>query len=73
MSSVKRKAVIKHTDMNDEMQLSAIDHTNVALEKFNVEKDIAAYVKKEFDKKYSPTWHCIAGRNFGGTYIPLET
>ena len=36
-----------------------------ALEKYNVEKDIAAYIKKEFDKKYNPTWHCIVGRNFG--------
>jgi hypothetical protein len=36
-----------------------------ALEKYNIEKDIAAYIKKEFDKKYNPTWHCIVGRNFG--------
>jgi hypothetical protein len=36
-----------------------------ALEKYNIEKDIAAYIKKEFDKKYGPTWHCIVGRNFG--------
>jgi hypothetical protein len=36
----------------------------VALDKYNVEKDIAAYIKKEFDKKYNPTWHCIVGRNF---------
>lgn len=36
-----------------------------ALDKYNVEKDIAAYIKKEFDKKYNPTWHCIVGRNFG--------
>ena len=36
-----------------------------ALEKYNIEKDIAAYVKKEFDRKYNATWHCIVGRNFG--------
>lgn len=36
-----------------------------ALEKYNIEKDIAAYIKKEFDKKYNPTWHCVVGRNFG--------
>lgn len=41
-----------------------------ALEKFNIEKDIAAYIKKEFDKKYNPTWHCIVGRNFGEA-LPL--
>ena len=43
-----------------------------ALEKFNIEKDIAAYIKKEFDKKYNPTWHCIVGRNFG-SYVTHET
>jgi hypothetical protein len=36
-----------------------------ALEKYNIEKDIATHIKKEFDKKYGPTWHCIVGRNFG--------
>uniref|UniRef100_A0A1I8H525 Dynein light chain 1, cytoplasmic n=1 Tax=Macrostomum lignano TaxID=282301 RepID=A0A1I8H525_9PLAT len=35
-------------------------------------KDIAAYIKKEFDKKYNPTWHCIVGRNFG-SYVTHET
>lgn len=37
-----------------------------ALEKFHVEKDIAMYIKKEFDRKYSATWHCVAGKSFGG-------
>jgi hypothetical protein len=41
-----------------------------ALDKYNVEKDIAAYIKKEFDKKYNPTWHCIVGRNFGMSCFP---
>ena len=27
---------------------------------------------QEFDKKYSPTWHCIVGRNFG-SYVTHET
>ena len=43
-----------------------------AMEKFNIEKDIAAFIKKEFDKKYNPTWHCIVGRNFG-SYVTHET
>jgi len=60
-----RKAVIKNADMSDDMQQDAIDCATQALEKYNIEKDIAAYIKKEFDKKYNPTWHCIVGRNFG--------
>ena len=23
------------------------------------QQDIAAFIKKEFDKKYNPTWHCV--------------
>ncbi|GFG28951.1 hypothetical protein Cfor_00353 [Coptotermes formosanus] len=53
----ERKAVIKNADMSEEMQQDA---------------DIAAYIKKEFDKKYNPTWHCIVGRNFG-SYVTHET
>ena len=42
------------------------------LARYNIEKDIAAFIKKEFDKKYNPTWHCIVGRNFG-SYVTHET
>lgn len=37
-----------------------------------IEKDVAAHIKKDFDKKYHPTWHCIVGRNFG-SYVTHET
>jgi dynein light chain LC8-type len=37
-----------------------------------VEKDIAAFMKKEFDKKYGTTWHCVVGRNFG-SYVTHES
>ena len=67
-----RKAVIKNADMSEEMQQDAVDCATQALEKYNIEKDIAAYIKKEFDKKYNPTWHCIVGRNFG-SYVTHET
>lgn len=46
-------------------QLKPSLHCAQALEKYNIEKDVAAFIKKEFDKKYNPTWHCIVGRNFG--------
>lgn len=68
----ERKAVIKNADMSEEMQQDAVDCATQALEKYNIEKDIAAYIKKEFDKKYNPTWHCIVGRNFG-SYVTHET
>ncbi|XP_060552620.1 dynein light chain 2, cytoplasmic-like [Ruditapes philippinarum] len=67
-----KKAVIKNADMSEDMQQDAVDCATQALEKYNIEKDIAAFIKKEFDKKYNPTWHCIVGRNFG-SYVTHET
>nr|CAI5868499.1 unnamed protein product [Callosobruchus analis] len=60
-----RKAVIKNADMSEDMQQDAVDCATQAIEKYNIEK-------KEFDKKYNPTWHCIVGRNFG-SYVTHET
>jgi dynein light chain LC8-type len=68
----ERKAVIKSADMTEDMQQDVVDCASQALEKYNIEKDIAAFIKKEFDKKYNPTWHCIVGRNFG-SYVTHET
>uniref|UniRef100_A0A094ZS21 Dynein light chain n=1 Tax=Schistosoma haematobium TaxID=6185 RepID=A0A094ZS21_SCHHA len=65
----EHKAVVKNADMSDDMQQEAVDCAAQALEKYSVEKDIAAFIKKEFDKKYNPTWHCIVGRNFGRLVI----
>merc|ERR1711872_3750 len=66
------KAVIKNSDMGEEMQDYAVESATKALEKYTIEKDIAAYLKKDFDHKYNPTWHCIVGRNFG-SYVTHET
>jgi len=70
--STDEKQVIKNVDMTDEMQQEALDCARQALEKYNIEKDIAAHIKREFDKKYGTTWHCIVGRNFG-SYVTHET
>ncbi|TEB36646.1 hypothetical protein FA13DRAFT_1727011 [Coprinellus micaceus] len=66
------KAIIKNVDMNEEMQQEAVDITSAALEKYNIEKDIAAQIKKEFDRRHGPTWHVVVGKNFG-SYVTHET
>lgn len=67
-----KKFIIKSADMKDVMQKEAIDIAIAAFEKHNVEKDVAEYIKKEFDKNHGPTWHCIVGKNFG-SYVTHET
>lgn len=46
-----RKAVIKNADMSEEMQQDSVECATQALEKYNIEKDIAAHIKKV------RTWH----------------
>eukprot|EP00792_Barthelona_sp_PAP020_P001507 TRINITY_DN1239_c0_g1_i1.p1 TRINITY_DN1239_c0_g1~~TRINITY_DN1239_c0_g1_i1.p1 ORF type:complete len:91 (+),score=9.98 TRINITY_DN1239_c0_g1_i1:67-339(+) len=70
--STQHKAIIKNADMSEDMQQDAIDTANVAISKYTIEKDIAGHIKRDFDRKYDPTWHCIVGRAFG-SYITHET
>ncbi|XBI17299.1 uncharacterized protein [Aegilops tauschii subsp. strangulata] len=71
-SPTAHKITLKSADMKEEMQKEAFDISRVAFEKHTMEKDIAEYIKKEFDKNHGPTWHCIVGRNFG-SYVTHET
>ncbi|XP_065863681.1 uncharacterized protein [Euphorbia lathyris] len=69
---IAKKIIIKNADMKEDMQKEAIDIAIGAFEKHNVEKDVAEHIKKEFDRRHGPTWHCIVGRNFG-SYVTHET
>ena len=67
-----RRAVIKNADMSEEMQQEAVDVATTALSKYGIERDVAAHIKKEFDKKYHPTWHCIVGQPHTNTHIRTQ-
>ncbi|KAG6593978.1 hypothetical protein SDJN03_13454, partial [Cucurbita argyrosperma subsp. sororia] len=71
VATTGKKIVIKSADMFGDVQKEAVD-VAIAFEKHSVEKDVAEYIKKEFDKRHGPTWHCIVGRNFG-SYVTHET
>ncbi|VDO74996.1 unnamed protein product [Schistosoma mattheei] len=59
------KAVVKNADMEPVMQEDAVQIAAVAREKYEVDKDIATYIKQHFDRKYGRTWHCIVGKQYG--------
>ena len=65
LTGATQKAIIKNVDMSEEMQQESVDIASAAMEKYNIEKDIAAQIKKEFDRKHGPTWHVVVGKNFG--------
>ncbi|XGW32399.1 hypothetical protein V3C99_017166 [Haemonchus contortus] len=68
----RRDVVIKSTDMCTEMQQKVVSIVCTACEKYRVEKEIAAYIKQEMDRRFSNSWHCVVGRNFG-SYVTHET
>ncbi|KAH8876267.1 putative dynein light chain [Schistosoma japonicum] len=59
------KAVVKNADMDSIMQEEAVRTAASAREKFEVDKDIATYIKQHFDRSYGRTWHCIVGKQYG--------
>ncbi|XP_053376502.1 dynein light chain 2, cytoplasmic-like [Mercenaria mercenaria] len=60
-----KKVTMKSVEMPEEMQKAAIEFSIRAIEKYRMEKDIAACIKNEFDRKFEPTWHCVVGKKFG--------
>lgn len=64
-ASPATKAIIKNVDMSEEMQQASVDIASEALNKFSVEKDIAAHVKRTMDSRFGPTWHAVVGKNYG--------
>merc|ERR1712100_282210 len=77
--NIQFKVTWKHVDMKPaedyegdktDMRAFALKTAVAAFNKpdNNAEKDIAAQIKKEFDKEYTPTWHCIVGSSFGSVF-----
>lgn len=48
--------------MSDEMQAQVVEMAAKALEQYGVEKDVAMWLKKEADRVWGTTWHCVVGK-----------
>lgn len=57
--------------MPEDMQRKAVELAITVLDRFELERDMAQYLKREFDERYQPSWHCIVGRHFG-SYVTHE-
>jgi len=68
---VKVKTWIKSCDMPDALKADALELGKLAVGQYELEKDIAFHIKKEFDNKHGATWHCIVGAKFG-SYVTYE-
>lgn len=48
--------------VSEGMQTKAVQVALDAIESNNVERDVAMVIKKEFDRLYGTTWHCVVGK-----------
>ncbi|VDD94148.1 unnamed protein product [Enterobius vermicularis] len=65
LSSEATKVDVKETEMSEEMVEESIAIAKEGLKRCNSDKDVASFVKDEFEKKYGSTWHCVVGSSFG--------
>ena len=65
------KAVVKMSEMDSDMLDFAVSQASYAQENMPGEKDVAHYLKHQFEEKYKPSWHCLVGRSFS-SYVTHE-
>ncbi|CAL8105102.1 unnamed protein product [Calicophoron daubneyi] len=68
----ERTVPAQKSGMPKEMQETAFKIASDALKHYQLDKDIASYVKKEFEKKYPSNWNCVVGRSFGSCVMYEE-
>jgi hypothetical protein len=56
------KTVIKNVDMEESMQEKALALAYEGLQKYSMEKEMAESLKREFDRLFGVTWHCVVGK-----------
>ena len=58
-------ALIKHSDMVEEMRVEALEFVIGAVEKYGNNYELASKsIKDQMDKKFGAPWHCVVGQNF---------
>jgi dynein light chain LC8-type len=59
------KAVIKLSVMQRDVEQDCVDCAAEALTRFDEQRSVAQFMKRELDRKYGSTWHVIVGHAFG--------
>ena len=72
MTSIPSAVVKSVGTMSKELELEALKVASEAMELLNSEQAMAHQLKEHFDRKFSPTWHCFVGRNFG-SFVTHQT
>ena len=58
--------------MDVDMKQDVDTLVNKAMDQGGAEKDMSEYIKKFFDSKYGPNWHCCVGKHFS-SYVTYQS
>ncbi|CAH8449835.1 unnamed protein product [Schistosoma turkestanicum] len=64
--------LVKNYDMLEEEKETVIEICIQGVKNYNIEKDIAAYIKDRCDKLLGRNWHCIVGKSYGSSVTHEE-
>ncbi|KAK6109803.1 Uncharacterized protein BM_BM1368 [Brugia malayi] len=65
---ISNKIEVKETDMESEMIQKSMAIALEAQKQYSLDKDMAFYIKEEFERRFGPTWHCVVGKSFGSSF-----
>ena len=68
----ERDIQFKVCEMNIDMKQDVEVLINKAMDQKETEKDISEFIKKFFDSKYGPNWHCCVGKHFS-SYVTYQS
>mmetsp|Transcript_80576 Transcript_80576/g.94004 ORF Transcript_80576/g.94004 Transcript_80576/m.94004 type:complete len:91 (-) Transcript_80576:87-359(-) len=71
MVETTKEVEVDMPDVGD-MKNDAIAQAKYAAEHIKVENKISEHLKKFFDAKYGPNWHCLVGKSFN-FYVSHES
>jgi dynein light chain LC8-type len=59
------KAIIKLSVLQRDVEQDVVDCAAEALNRFEEQRSVAQFMKRELDRKYGNTWHVVCGHSFG--------
>ncbi|EUB58943.1 putative dynein light chain [Echinococcus granulosus] len=65
MYKQQEKLEVRSSKMPKDMERDALETARRALDRNSEPRAVANMIKKEFDERYTPNWHCIVGNHFG--------
>lgn len=65
--------VVKSTDLSAHNEQEIVELVRVAFRKYEIanQRELAGFLKRAIDKRFSSCWHCIVGRQFS-SYVTHE-